>query len=62
MKRREAVPTARAAEYLQCSTKHVVNLFYRGDVQGYFKGIRGLMIYTDSLEAWKNASYERLSE
>jgi hypothetical protein len=57
MKRREAVPTARAAYHLQCSTQHVVNLFYRSDIEGFFKGKgRGLMIYEDSLEAYKKRS------
>lgn len=55
MTKRPATPTVRAAEYLQCSTRHVTNLFWRGDVQGFFKGHgRGLMLYKDSLEAWKN--------
>lgn len=59
MKRREAVPTASAASFLQCSTRHIINLFYREDVTGFFKGQgRGLMIYTDSLEAHKKRDIE----
>lgn len=59
MDKRPALPTARAAEFLQCSTRHVINLFYRGDLPGYFKGQqRGLMLYKDGLEAWINREVE----
>jgi hypothetical protein len=59
MNRRDAVSTSGAAAFLQCSTRHVQNLFWRGDIQGYFKGQgRGLMLYKDTLEAWKNRDSE----
>lgn len=59
MKRRDSVTTAIAADYLQCSTRHVQRLFWRGDLLGYFKGDRrGLMIYKSSLEGWKNREVE----
>jgi hypothetical protein len=59
MKRRDALPTSRAAYHLQSSTQHIINLFYRGDIDGFFKGRgRGLMIYEDSLETYKKRLIE----
>ena len=62
MKLRRAISTANASRFLQCSAQHVRNLFWRGDLQGYFKatsrGNRGLMLYEDSLEAMKSREYE----
>lgn len=58
-KRRDAIPTVRAAEYLQCSTRHIRNLFWSGSLTGYFKGEKtGLMIYRESLHLWKNREME----
>lgn len=57
MKRRDAVSTTNASRFLQCSPRHIRNLFWRGEIEGFFKatgqGNRGLMLYEDSLEAFK---------
>lgn len=62
MKRRDAVSTASASRFLQCTARHVRNLFWRGEIEGYFKatgkGNRGLMLYADSLEGFKGQEYD----
>lgn len=62
MKRRNAVTTTNAGRFLQCTPQHVRNLFWRAELDGYFKatgrGNRGLMLYEDSLEAFKGQQYD----
>jgi len=57
MKRRNAISSNNASRFLQCSPRHVRNLFWRGELSGYFlatgQGNRGLLIYEDSLESFK---------
>ncbi len=64
MQKPDAIPTSIAAEKLICTTRHIQNLFWRGDLTGYFKGAgRGLMIYRNSIDAFKKKNnFEYLSE
>ena len=57
MKHREALSTVNAARHLGCCVRHIRDLFHEGDLQGFYKGAktkRGLMIFTDTLEAYRD--------
>jgi hypothetical protein len=42
-------------DFLECSKRHVYNLFDRGDLEGFFSGSgRGLRIYVDSAQRYKS--------
>jgi len=57
MKMKEALSTLNASRHLGCTPRHIRDLFHEGELQGFFKGLktqRGLMIFADSLEAYRD--------